>query len=229
MINKFACSLCLLGSPTGLRLQTRVKTRRLLELLVGCPILLAAFSLMNRKFCRPDLLGQFAHLSGTSCLPFLLLSIVKGLNALKKLSISVWRSFFKKIKYSITNWHKEPRSFPLLQAVYAACVTWQTYPAYSPSGALMCLCPLYVSDGDTDGRVKVRVTKVKPGSAQQKELRVREMSRDNPQLRHVENVVKDLLEKEGLKAEGNAASQPGQQVVAILCCGYWCPHNKKQG
>lgn len=58
------------------------------------------------------------------------------------------------------------------------------------------------TDGDTDGRVKVRVTKVKPGSAQQKELRVREMSRDNPQLRHVENVVKDLLEKEGLKAEG---------------------------
>lgn len=72
----------------------------------------------------------------------------------------------------------------------------------------MGLCPLSVSDGDTDGRVKVRVTKVKPGSAQQKELRVREMSRDNPQLRHVENVVKDLLEKEGLKAEGNAAIQP---------------------
>ncbi|XP_015278940.1 PREDICTED: protein OS-9 [Gekko japonicus] len=55
---------------------------------------------------------------------------------------------------------------------------------------------------DSDGRVKVRVTKVRPGSAQQKELRVREMSRDNPQLRHVESVVKDLLEKEGLKAEG---------------------------
>ncbi|XP_077185268.1 protein OS-9 [Paroedura picta] len=57
-------------------------------------------------------------------------------------------------------------------------------------------------DDDSDGRVKVRVTKVRPGSAQQKELRVREMSRDNPQLRHVESVVKDLLEKEGLKAEG---------------------------
>nr|XP_056723211.1 protein OS-9 [Euleptes europaea] len=58
------------------------------------------------------------------------------------------------------------------------------------------------ADDDSDGRVKVRVTKVRPGSAQQKELRVREMSRDNPQLRHVEGVVKDLLEKEGLKAEG---------------------------
>ncbi|XP_029140212.1 protein OS-9 [Protobothrops mucrosquamatus] len=57
-------------------------------------------------------------------------------------------------------------------------------------------------DGDPDGRVNVRVTKVKPGGTQQKELRVQEMSRDNPQLRHIESVVKDLLEKEGLKAEG---------------------------
>ncbi|KAM6473701.1 protein OS-9 isoform 1-T1 [Liasis olivaceus] len=62
--------------------------------------------------------------------------------------------------------------------------------------------PKPTTDGDPDGRVKVRVTKVKPGSAQQKELRVQEMSRDNPQLRHIESVVKDLLEKEGLKAEG---------------------------
>uniref|UniRef100_A0ABM5FPD2 Endoplasmic reticulum lectin n=1 Tax=Pogona vitticeps TaxID=103695 RepID=A0ABM5FPD2_9SAUR len=57
-------------------------------------------------------------------------------------------------------------------------------------------------DGELDRSVKVRVTKVKPGSARQKELRVQEMSRNNPQLHHIESVVKDLLEKEGLKAEG---------------------------
>ncbi|KAG8129619.1 hypothetical protein E2320_016303 [Naja naja] len=62
--------------------------------------------------------------------------------------------------------------------------------------------PKPTPDGDPDGRVNVRVTKVKPGSAQQKELRVQEMSRDNPQLHHIESMVKDLLEKEGLKAEG---------------------------
>uniref|UniRef100_A0A0F7Z896 Endoplasmic reticulum lectin n=1 Tax=Crotalus adamanteus TaxID=8729 RepID=A0A0F7Z896_CROAD len=62
--------------------------------------------------------------------------------------------------------------------------------------------PKPTPDGDPDGRVNVRVTKVKPGGTQQKELRVQEMSRDNPQLRHIESVVKDLLEKEGLKAEG---------------------------
>ncbi|XP_078545067.1 protein OS-9 isoform X1 [Lissotriton helveticus] len=59
-----------------------------------------------------------------------------------------------------------------------------------------------VDDEDSDARVKVRVTKVKPGSRLQKEMKVREMSHENPQLRHIENVVKDLLEKEGLKAEG---------------------------
>ncbi|XP_074836136.1 protein OS-9 isoform X1 [Carettochelys insculpta] len=58
------------------------------------------------------------------------------------------------------------------------------------------------ADADSDGRVKVRVTKIKPGSPLQKELRVREMGTENPQLRHIENVVKDLLEREGLKAEG---------------------------
>lgn len=57
-------------------------------------------------------------------------------------------------------------------------------------------------DEDSDARVKVRVTKVKPGSRLQKEMQVREMSHENPQLRHIENVVKELLEKEGLKAEG---------------------------
>ncbi|XP_069086950.1 protein OS-9 isoform X2 [Pleurodeles waltl] len=60
----------------------------------------------------------------------------------------------------------------------------------------------YNDDEDSDARVKVRVTKVKPGSRLQKEMKVREMSHENPQLRHIENVVKDLLEKEGLKAEG---------------------------
>ncbi|CAM2109593.1 unnamed protein product [Caretta caretta] len=58
------------------------------------------------------------------------------------------------------------------------------------------------AEADSDGHVKVRVTRIKPGSPLQKELRVREMGSENPQLRHIENVVKDLLEREGLKAEG---------------------------
>ncbi|KAM4046321.1 protein OS-9 isoform 2-T2 [Anomaloglossus baeobatrachus] len=56
------------------------------------------------------------------------------------------------------------------------------------------------TDDRSDGRVKVRVTKIRRGSSEHPESK--EMSSENPQLRHIENVVKDLLEKEGLKAEG---------------------------
>ncbi|XP_073432896.1 protein OS-9 isoform X2 [Dendrobates tinctorius] len=56
------------------------------------------------------------------------------------------------------------------------------------------------TDDRSDGRVKVRVTKIRRGSTEHPETK--EMSSENPQLRHIENVVKDLLEKEGLKAEG---------------------------
>ncbi|KAG8452550.1 hypothetical protein GDO86_004367 [Hymenochirus boettgeri] len=59
-----------------------------------------------------------------------------------------------------------------------------------------------ISKEPSDGRVKVRVTKIQRGSTDLKERKVKEMSSDSSQLRHVENVVKDLLEKEGLKAEG---------------------------
>ncbi|XP_040281700.1 protein OS-9 isoform X1 [Bufo bufo] len=56
------------------------------------------------------------------------------------------------------------------------------------------------TDDRSDGRVKVRVTKIRRGSSEHPERK--EMSSENPQLRHIETVVKDLLEKEGLKAEG---------------------------
>ncbi|XP_063808386.1 protein OS-9 isoform X2 [Pseudophryne corroboree] len=58
------------------------------------------------------------------------------------------------------------------------------------------------TDDRSDGRVKVRVTKIRRGSSEHPERKVKEMSSENPQLRHIENVVKELLEKEGLKAEG---------------------------
>ncbi|XP_059575267.1 protein OS-9 isoform X2 [Alligator mississippiensis] len=57
------------------------------------------------------------------------------------------------------------------------------------------------ADG-TDERVRVRVTRVRPGSTLQKELRVREQGNESPRLRHLEREVRDLLDREGLKAEG---------------------------
>ncbi|NXS50557.1 OS9 protein, partial [Balaeniceps rex] len=53
-----------------------------------------------------------------------------------------------------------------------------------------------------DGRVRVRVSRIGPGSAQQREPPRQEMGRDNPQLHHIESEVRELLAKEGLRAEG---------------------------
>ncbi|NWS65206.1 OS9 protein, partial [Chunga burmeisteri] len=54
----------------------------------------------------------------------------------------------------------------------------------------------------TDGRVRVRVSRIGPGSNRQREPPRREMDRDNPQLHHIESEVRELLAKEGLRAEG---------------------------
>lgn len=54
----------------------------------------------------------------------------------------------------------------------------------------------------TDGRVRVRVSRIGPGSTHQRDPPRREMARDNPQLHHIESEVRELLAKEGLRAEG---------------------------
>uniref|UniRef100_A0A8D0FU66 OS9 endoplasmic reticulum lectin n=1 Tax=Strix occidentalis caurina TaxID=311401 RepID=A0A8D0FU66_STROC len=53
-----------------------------------------------------------------------------------------------------------------------------------------------------DGRVRVRVSRIGPGSAHQRAPPRQEMGRDNPQLHHIESEVRELLAKEGLRAEG---------------------------
>ncbi|XP_064408474.1 protein OS-9 [Latimeria chalumnae] len=57
-------------------------------------------------------------------------------------------------------------------------------------------------DEEADGRVKIRVTKIKTGSALHKEMKLREVSNEDPQKLQLENMVKERLEKAGLKAEG---------------------------
>ncbi|XP_072703409.1 protein OS-9 isoform X1 [Ciconia boyciana] len=53
-----------------------------------------------------------------------------------------------------------------------------------------------------DGRVRVRVSRIGPSSTRQRDPPRREMGRDNPQLHHIESEVRELLAKEGLRAEG---------------------------
>uniref|UniRef100_A0A3B3S5G0 Endoplasmic reticulum lectin n=1 Tax=Paramormyrops kingsleyae TaxID=1676925 RepID=A0A3B3S5G0_9TELE len=51
-------------------------------------------------------------------------------------------------------------------------------------------------------KVKIRVTKYKQGSSPDRQLKVQEMSEGDPQLQQIKDVVKEQLERAGLKAEG---------------------------
>uniref|UniRef100_A0A8C7X561 Endoplasmic reticulum lectin n=1 Tax=Oryzias sinensis TaxID=183150 RepID=A0A8C7X561_9TELE len=54
----------------------------------------------------------------------------------------------------------------------------------------------------TDDHVKIKITKYKTGSSLDGEFKVQEMGEGDPQWQHIKDVVKEQLEKAGLKAEG---------------------------
>ncbi|XP_061583573.1 protein OS-9 isoform X1 [Cololabis saira] len=57
-------------------------------------------------------------------------------------------------------------------------------------------------DQAADDHVKIKITKYKTGSSPDGELKVQEMGEGDPQWQHIKDVVKEQLEKAGLKAEG---------------------------
>ncbi|TDH14216.1 hypothetical protein EPR50_G00040450 [Perca flavescens] len=57
-------------------------------------------------------------------------------------------------------------------------------------------------DQATDDHVKIKITKYKTGSSPDGEVKVQEMGEGDPQWQHIKDVVKEQLEKAGLKAEG---------------------------
>ncbi|XP_053410672.1 protein OS-9 isoform X1 [Nycticebus coucang] len=61
--------------------------------------------------------------------------------------------------------------------------------------------PPQPTEEDPEHRVRVRVTKLRHRGPNQ-DLTVLEMKRENPQLKQIEGLVKELLEREGLTAEG---------------------------
>ncbi|XP_077430090.1 protein OS-9 isoform X3 [Vanacampus margaritifer] len=58
------------------------------------------------------------------------------------------------------------------------------------------------ADQDADDHVKIKITKYKAGSGSDGEFKVQELSKGDPQWQHIKDVVKEQLEKAGLKAEG---------------------------
>ncbi|XP_049588421.1 protein OS-9 isoform X1 [Syngnathus scovelli] len=57
-------------------------------------------------------------------------------------------------------------------------------------------------DQDADDHVKIKITKYKTGDSSDGEFKVQELSKGDPQWQHIKDVVKEQLEKAGLKAEG---------------------------
>lgn len=55
---------------------------------------------------------------------------------------------------------------------------------------------------ESDDHVKIKITKYKTGSSPDGEIKVQEMGEGDPQWQHIKDVVKEQLEKAGLKAEG---------------------------
>lgn len=53
-----------------------------------------------------------------------------------------------------------------------------------------------------DDHVKIKITKYKTGRSPGGEVKVQEMGEGDPQWQHIKDVVKEQLEKAGLKAEG---------------------------
>uniref|UniRef100_A0AAQ4RWB3 Endoplasmic reticulum lectin n=1 Tax=Gasterosteus aculeatus aculeatus TaxID=481459 RepID=A0AAQ4RWB3_GASAC len=54
----------------------------------------------------------------------------------------------------------------------------------------------------SDDHVKIKITKYKTGSSPDGEVKVQEMGEGDPQWQHIKDVVKEQLERAGLKAEG---------------------------
>ncbi|XP_019736556.1 protein OS-9 isoform X2 [Hippocampus comes] len=57
-------------------------------------------------------------------------------------------------------------------------------------------------DQDADDHVKIKITKYRTGSSSDGEFKVQELGKGDPQWQHIKDVVKEQLEKAGLKAEG---------------------------
>lgn len=64
---------------------------------------------------------------------------------------------------------------------------------------LFCLITPDQAAGD---HVKIKITKYKTGVSSDEEVKVQEMGEGDPQWQHIKDVVKEQLEKAGLKAEG---------------------------
>lgn len=84
------------------------------------------------------------------------------------------------------------------------------------------VCPLFclvTADQAADDHVKIKITKYKTGSSPDGEVKVQEMGEGDPQWQHIKDVVKEQLEKAGLKAEGTRGECPkhSRPFLSSIC------------
>lgn len=90
-------------------------------------------------------------------------------------------------------------------------------------GELCCLslfC-LVTAEQAADDQVKIKITKYKTGSSPGGEVKVQEMGEGDPQWQHIKDVVKEQLEKAGLKAEGMKGGVPETLTAFFLSSLIW--------
>lgn len=71
-------------------------------------------------------------------------------------------------------------------------------------------------DQAADDRVKIKITKYKTDRSPSGEVRVQEMGPGDPQWQHIKDVVKEQLEKAGLKAEGTRGAAPTLMAFSLF-------------
>lgn len=113
-----------------------------------------------------------------------------------------------KINWKCLSWSNQKQLvlragiFPLLQAAALLAV-------FEVMWCCLCLSCFAMPDQAADDHVKIKITKYKTGSSPDGQVKVQEMGEGDPQWQHIKDVVKEQLEKAGLKAEGMSPDPHG--------------------
>jgi len=82
-------------------------------------------------------------------------------------------------------------------------------PVLEVTWCCLCLSCFATPDQAADDLIKIKITKYRTGSSPDGQVKVQEMGEGDPQWQHIKDVVKEQLEKAGLKAEGRSPDPHG--------------------
>lgn len=98
-------------------------------------------------------------------------------------------------------------------------------PAVWLWGELSLFVPLFfclvTPDQAADDHVKIKITKYKTGHSPDGEVKVQELGEGDPQWKHIKDVVKEQLEKAGLKPEGTKKGESLKGSLPFCVSHLW--------